>query len=221
MNIMDAILVEVANVTYAVPIPEISEIVNLDEYDLKETGAQLQSFQLRDKVVPVQSLSQYLPGPDPSRDWYGDGELQGVQKSDAVLEQVQEDEAAENDGIELFDGLELFDDEPAEVEVKQVVAEPKKPLVVDAKQKTIRQRLALLCSTEEDRSVAFEIDRIVGQQSIVLRELGEKTAKIPGVSGGTILSNGEPGLIINLIKITNDYVASRSSDQPLAQAGGM
>lgn len=48
------------------------------------------------------------------------------------------------------------------------------------------------------RKVSFEIDEILGYQQIVLKKLGAEMRNLPGIIAGTILSDGEPGLILNL-----------------------
>ncbi len=47
-------------------------------------------------------------------------------------------------------------------------------------------------------AMAFHVDDILGQQSIVVRKLEGKLENIPGISGGTILASGEPGMIVSL-----------------------
>jgi two-component system chemotaxis sensor kinase CheA len=66
------------------------------------------------------------------------------------------------------------------------------------------ERVAIIAK-KNSVSVAFEVDRIVGQQSIVVRQLDSKMKTIPGFSGGTILQDGEPGMIIHLPSILNQF----------------
>ena len=64
----------------------------------------------------------------------------------------------------------------------------------------------------KSRTVAFEIDRIVGQQSIVVRKLDDKMKKVVGFSGGTILQNGEPGMIVHLPSVI-EQISTQLSTQ--------
>ncbi|MBT4791555.1 MAG: hypothetical protein HON90_08285 [Halobacteriovoraceae bacterium] len=46
--------------------------------------------------------------------------------------------------------------------------------------------------------VSFEVDEIIGQQEVVIKKLGKEMEGIPGVFGGAILGDGQPGLLLNL-----------------------
>ena len=60
--------------------------------------------------------------------------------------------------------------------------------------------------------IAFQIDGVLGQQSVVVRPLNEQMASIGGFSGSTVLGDGEPGMILNLSEIARHYFA-RSQNQ--------
>ena len=49
--------------------------------------------------------------------------------------------------------------------------------------------------------VAFKVDQIVEQQQIVVRKFATGLEHVFGLSGGTILGNGQPGLIVDLKSI--------------------
>lgn len=70
-------------------------------------------------------------------------------------------------------------------------------------------RVAIVARSGRD-SVALEVDRIFGQQSVVVRKLDGKLQKVPGFSGGTILQNGEPGMIVHLPTILNHFAQERA-----------
>lgn len=65
-------------------------------------------------------------------------------------------------------------------------------------------KLALIVKCGNGR-VAFSVDTVVGQQQVFVRPLDSTLASVPGFCGGTILSDGEPALIINLPKISNSF----------------
>ncbi|MBI2521688.1 MAG: chemotaxis protein CheA [Bdellovibrio sp.] len=56
------------------------------------------------------------------------------------------------------------------------------------------------------RKVSFEVDEIIGQQQIVIKKLGLELAGLPGIVGGAILNDGEPGLILSL----HEFIDRRS-----------
>ncbi|WP_375742424.1 chemotaxis protein CheW [Corallococcus interemptor] len=59
----------------------------------------------------------------------------------------------------------------------------------DAKALIVRQR---------GEPVAFAVDRLVGQQEIVLRPLEDPLVRVPGVAGATDLGDGQPTLVLDL-----------------------
>jgi len=67
------------------------------------------------------------------------------------------------------------------------------------------RRAMLICRTGKER-IAFQVDRVLGQQQIVIRPLNENIDGVFGLLGGTILGNGEPGLIIDIPSLTEHYV---------------
>lgn len=64
-----------------------------------------------------------------------------------------------------------------------------------------------LVAKASDRTIAFEVDRIEGQQPIVARNLDGGLADLPGFSGGTILANGDPAMILQLPHIVRSFLA--------------
>jgi two-component system chemotaxis sensor kinase CheA len=60
-----------------------------------------------------------------------------------------------------------------------------------------RKRPAIL-AVHRGRKVSFEVDAILSQQHVVLKRLGQPFRGLPGIMAGAILSDGEPGLVLNL-----------------------
>ncbi|MFN3696539.1 MAG: chemotaxis protein CheA [Pseudobdellovibrio sp.] len=67
------------------------------------------------------------------------------------------------------------------------------------------RRAMLICRSGKER-IAFQVDRVMGQQQIVIRPLNENINGVFGLLGGTILGNGEPGLIIDIPSLTEHYI---------------
>ena len=65
-----------------------------------------------------------------------------------------------------------------------------------------------LVACHQATTVAFEVDRVQGQQSIVVRKLEGRLAEVPGFVGGTILANGEPSMIIHFPQVIKSYLAT-------------
>lgn len=145
LSIIDALVVKVGRSNYAVPMKELVEIIDLTEHTIEHSGKDGKMINLRDIIVPVEHLVDYLP---------------------AVI------------GEDAFSGTGIEKDAGT-------------PALVVA---------------DGQHQLAFEVDNILGQQQIVVRPLSEQLAELPGYAGGTILGNGEPGMIINLSQMTKSYL---------------
>jgi two-component system chemotaxis sensor kinase CheA len=134
LSIVDALVVRVAQTRYAVPVHDLTEIIDLGSYIVERTGEGNSTLSLRGSAVPVYELRNFVDRHDE--------DAHGSTGSDPAL-------------------------------------------VI---------RLG-------DASVAFVIDEVVTQQQVVVRPLSDKLKGIPGVSGCTILGDGEPGMILSLQEI--------------------
>ena len=76
---------------------------------------------------------------------------------------------------------------------------------VEMMMKKNSERSAIVCEYESD-FVAFGIDEIVGHQSIVIRPLQDNMKGSLGIIGGTVLGNGEPGMILDLSLIARKFL---------------
>lgn len=150
LSIMDALVVQVERVRYAVPMHELSEIVDLRNFVVETTGQGGKMISLRGSVVPVENLAGYLP----------------VTQIDSLA------------GAET-----RHSGSPA--------------LIVEC----------------DGRMVAFSIDQILLQQQVVKRPLSGKLAEVPGLSGCTILGDGEPGMIVSLTDIARWYSAENKKHE--------
>ncbi len=70
----------------------------------------------------------------------------------------------------------------------------------------------LLITRANNGMVAFEVDSVGEKQQIVARNLSQNIRETQGISGGTILSNGDPGLIVNIDQIARLYLAQNQSN---------
>ncbi len=76
---------------------------------------------------------------------------------------------------------------------------------------------ALLIAIEgEDKRCALMVDELLGQQQVVIKSLGESLGQIAGISGGSILGDGQVGLILDAAGIlrlatSKEPVATRNA----------
>lgn len=73
-----------------------------------------------------------------------------------------------------------------------------------------------LITVVENKRLAFQVDSIIAQQQVVMRDLSENLSRIPGLIGGTILADGEPGMIIGLDTIGRAFLKSSGMTESAA-----
>ncbi|MBX7144664.1 MAG: chemotaxis protein CheW [Oligoflexia bacterium] len=154
LSIVEALIVEISRSRYAVPMQELSEIVDLSNFSIETTGKRGRMISLRGNVVPVENLHDYLP-------------LRTSKNGTGTASKVAGAKA------------------------------PTPGLVV----------------REGEDVVVFEIDSIVNQQQVVVRQLSDQLGKLQGFSGCTILGDGEPGMIVSLPEITRAYLKSAGTKE--------
>jgi two-component system chemotaxis sensor kinase CheA len=62
----------------------------------------------------------------------------------------------------------------------------------------------------EGRKIALQIDELVGQQQVVIKNLETNYRKVPGISGATILGDGSVALIIDVSALMREAREARS-----------
>ena len=53
----------------------------------------------------------------------------------------------------------------------------------------------------QGRPVALLVDSLLGQQQVVIKNLGEGMGKVQGISGGAIMADGKVGLILDISEV--------------------
>jgi two-component system, chemotaxis family, sensor kinase CheA len=56
---------------------------------------------------------------------------------------------------------------------------------------------------------AFEVDRMIGQQEVVIRPVADPLVQVDGVSGSTDLGDGRPTLVLDLVSLARSLGAAR------------
>jgi len=156
LSIIDALVVMVKGQRYIIPLLELSEVLDLNSYNLEKTSTGETMFNLRGKVVPVQKLTEYFP----------QSGITGV-----------------------LDGHDDQSDKNNENFV----------------------RPALIIEMNQSK-VAFEIDKIVSQQQVVVKPLNDKLSTLPGYCGGSIMADGEAGMIVTLRYLAQKYFEKYSNN---------
>lgn len=146
LSILEALVVDVDQIKYAVPMQELLEIIDLSNYDVETTGDRGRMISLRGNVIPLEPLFSYLP-------------TEQERHSQSIS-------SGTSPALVVRDGGNL---------------------------------------------IAFEVDQILSQQQVVVRQLSRQLSKLKGLGGCTILEDGEPGMILSLPELAKSYFESTRS----------
>ena len=152
LNIIDALIIRVSQSNYAVPIQDLSEIIDLSRYSIEPAGTSGKMIFVRGKATPIEDLSVMLP----------------------IWDQMMTEDVNNN-------------------------------------QNAVPEKVAILTKAGEKR-IAFQVDHILGQQTIVVRRLVGDLNFRDEFGGTTIFGDGEPGLILDLHSLTNKFFRTIETD---------
>jgi two-component system chemotaxis sensor kinase CheA len=134
LSIIDALIVNLRGVEYAIPVSAVDEILHLNEFSYDENDKMIRVHQ---RIIPVYSLA------------------------------------------------ECMNTKGANEKIKHK---------------------SMLISRFGNERVAFKVDHIIEQQQIVVRKFAPGMEHVFGLAGGTILGNGQPGLIVDLKSLAEHFV---------------
>lgn len=114
--------------------------------------------------------------------------------------------------MEVVEVLELSELVESKINGKERVLQYREKIVpvvnlgnfISTPEKNFTAKQAFLVS-EGEKSIAIEVDQIAWQQEVVARKIIGSLSEMMGVTGFTILSDGEPSLILSLKEFAQDY----------------
>lgn len=74
----------------------------------------------------------------------------------------------------------------------------------DTRPKTIDSGRFVVAARHGERQVAFMVDRLLGEQDVVVKSLGDLVGNRRGLTGATILGDGTLGLIVDTASLVNE-----------------
>jgi chemosensory pili system protein ChpA (sensor histidine kinase/response regulator) len=89
---------------------------------------------------------------------------------------------------------------------------------MDQVPETHRYALTLLLRSGSQR-VAVQVDEILGNREIVIKNIGPQIARVPGIAGATVLGNGQVALIINPAPLAQRIAQQSSAARASEHAG--
>ncbi len=69
---------------------------------------------------------------------------------------------------------------------------------------SITEATAVLVQGKAGKSAAFLVDELIGQQSVVVKDLGKEFENIRCLQGGSILGDGRVGLVLSVQGVLED-----------------
>ncbi|MCL2725165.1 MAG: chemotaxis protein CheA [Polyangiaceae bacterium] len=88
--------------------------------------------------------------------------------------------------------------------INEAAATPKPPEVRPRQ----KERSYVVIAAVADRRVGFVVDRLIGQQDIVIKALGKTLKKVRGFAGATELGDQRVGLVIDAASLISEVLAS-------------
>jgi two-component system chemotaxis sensor kinase CheA len=88
--------------------------------------------------------------------------------------------------------------------INEAAATPKPPEVRPGR----KAKSYCIVASVADRRVGFIVDRLVGQQDIVIKALGRSLKKARGLAGATELGDQRVGLVLDAAALINEVLAS-------------
>jgi two-component system chemotaxis sensor kinase CheA len=82
-----------------------------------------------------------------------------------------------------------------------------------------RPKAYVVIGSVADRRVGFVVDRLIGQQDIVIKALGKSLKKVRGIAGATELGDQRVGLVLDAAALIHEVLASQG-EQRLQQGVG-
>src|SRR5690606_22521830 len=76
---------------------------------------------------------------------------------------------------------------------------------VDAEPEQLAYTPILLLRSGTNR-IALHVDEIIGNQEIVMKPIGSQLARVPGITGATVMGDGKIVLIVNPVQMANREV---------------
>jgi two-component system chemotaxis sensor kinase CheA len=83
-----------------------------------------------------------------------------------------------------------------------------KALARQGKEKNIHDQIAIIVNSEE-RNFAVLVDDILHQQQVVIKKIGDEIINKKGFMGSSILGDGKPAFIIDLIELFSDSMKKK------------
>jgi len=80
------------------------------------------------------------------------------------------------------------------------------------------QNLNVVVMNAGDRKIAFQVQDVLNEEEVLVKELGKQLARVNNISGATVLGSGQVVPILNVVDLLKSAVASSAAKPPKAKA---
>jgi len=125
----------------------------------------------------------------------------------SVEEAIVLDEAL----VRTFEGREVMTQRGATLPICRLAKffgiDPLEPTPIDANTNPMRSRAFVVISSVGNRRLGFVVDKLIGQQDIVIKALGKSLKMVRGFAGATELGDQRVGLVLDIGALIEEVLA--------------
>ncbi|MBN2296378.1 MAG: chemotaxis protein CheA [Pirellulales bacterium] len=74
--------------------------------------------------------------------------------------------------------------------------------------------MTVVIVVEDDREIGLRVDRVIGEEDIVIKSMADNYRNVTGISGASILGDGRVSLILDIVALINMAAKNESELQP-------
>ncbi len=193
LAIIHALMIGFDKEEYAVPLSSVVEILKISEDEITTIEGQ-EALYFRDKVYPLLRLSDVVETVDTYK---ADDEIFGRDAPGAVTagaEAGTEDEAADySQETEEFSPQNAPHDDLGE-------GEEDAPEEGGEDEKSYSYAVLM---SHGDKTFGLLVERLIGQEEVVIKSMGNYLSNIKGISGATITGDGRVVLIVDVVGLVS------------------
>jgi two-component system, chemotaxis family, sensor kinase CheA len=130
------------------------------------------------------------------------------------VEQVLKIKPSEIETIENRETIKLQDSILSYVQLDEVLKLNNKYVDTDPD-----KNLNVVVMTAGDRKIAFQVEDVLNEEEVLVKELGRQLARVNNISGATVLGSGKVVPILNVVDLMKSAVASSAGKRQKTTTG--
>jgi chemotaxis protein histidine kinase CheA len=183
LAIIPSLMIDVSGESYAIPLVNVVESLRIAPEDIQRVGA-VDFVKLREKAMPLLYMSKMFA-------LDGEGSQTGYRSESALPARVPHSSNPNS---------------PSSEEAKTHT--PTVSHLSNVKRAKMNRMIFVVVGVGE-RRVGVVVDKLLGQQEIVIKSLGHILPKPQGIAGGCVLGNGKVALVLDVGEIIDEMGRGR------------